>query len=51
MSRATKPTTSSKVVKPVSTNWKDRLDPVDYEELRSTFEIFDEDGSGTIDAA
>ncbi len=31
MSRATKPTTSSKVSKPVPVNWKDRLDPVDYE--------------------
>jgi len=50
MSRA-KPTTSSKASKPVPTNWKDRLDPVDYEELKQTFEIFDEDGSGTIDAA
>lgn len=30
MSRA-KPTTSSKVNKPVPTSWKDRLDPVDYE--------------------
>jgi Ca2+-binding EF-hand superfamily protein len=53
MSRATKPvpTSSSKTSKPVPTNWKDRLDPVDYEELKNTFEVFDEDGSGTIDAA
>jgi centrin-1 len=53
MSRATKPvtTSSSKVTKPVPTNWKDRLDPADYEELKNTFEVFDEDGSGTIDAA
>jgi Ca2+-binding EF-hand superfamily protein len=56
MSRATtntaKPATSSKVTsKPVPTNWKDRLDPVDYEELKTTFEVFDEDGSGSIDAA
>ena len=51
MSRATKPTTSSKASKPAPTNWKDRLDPVDYEELKATFEVFDEDGSGTIDAA
>lgn len=54
MSRATKPatnTSSSKATKPVPTNWKDRLDPVDYEELKTTFEVFDEDGSGTIDAA
>ena len=53
MSRATKPvtTSSSKTTKPVPTNWKDRLDPADYEELKQTFEVFDEDGSGTIDAA
>ncbi len=51
MSRANKPVTSSKASKPVPTNWKDRLDPVDYEELRTTFEVFDEDGSGSIDAA
>ncbi len=32
MSRAAqKPATSSKANKPVPTNWKDRLDPVDYE--------------------
>ncbi len=34
MSRATKPqpTSSSKAnTKPASSNWKDRLDPVDYE--------------------
>jgi Ca2+-binding EF-hand superfamily protein len=29
--------------------WKDRLLAQDYEELKSTFEVFDEDGSGTID--
>ena len=56
MSRATnnpvKPATSSKVTsKPVPTNWKDRLDQQDWEELKNTFEVFDEDGSGTIDAA
>ncbi len=31
------------------TAWKDRLLAEDYEELKSTFEVFDEDGSGTID--
>lgn len=56
MSRATnnpvKPATSSKVTsKPAPTNWKDRLDQQDWEELKQTFEVFDEDGSGTIDAA
>ena len=54
MSRAQKtaastaiPATSSGKVKP--TSWKDRLTAEDYEELKSTFEIFDEDQSGTID--
>jgi Ca2+-binding EF-hand superfamily protein len=32
-----------------SISWKDRLTQEDYEELRNTFEVFDEDGSGTID--
>lgn len=41
------PTTSGKVSKP--TAWKDRLNTEDYEELKHTFEVFDEDGSGTID--
>jgi len=50
MSRTSKPqTASSKVSKPVPTQWRDRLAPEDYEELRQTFEVFDEDGSGTID--
>ena len=40
---------SAKISKPVPTQWKDRLAPEDYEELKSTFEVFDEDGSGTID--
>ena len=29
--------------------WKDRLHPEDYEQLRNTFDLFDEDGSGFID--
>jgi Ca2+-binding EF-hand superfamily protein len=53
MSRVTstaKPaTTSSKVTKTVPTAWKDRLAAEDYDELVNTFQIFDEDGSGTID--
>jgi Ca2+-binding EF-hand superfamily protein len=32
-------------------SWKDRLHPEDYEELRNTFQVFDEDNSGTIDPA
>ena len=35
--------------KPASSAWKDRIDPADYEELRNTFQTFDEDNSGTID--
>jgi Ca2+-binding EF-hand superfamily protein len=45
-----KPATSSgKQVKAVPTAWKDRLNTEDYDELKQTFEVFDEDGSGTID--
>ena len=35
--------------KPVPVSWKDRVSPEDYESLRDTFLIFDEDGSGKID--
>jgi Ca2+-binding EF-hand superfamily protein len=31
------------------TSWKDRLSEEDYNELKETFNVFDEDGSGTID--
>jgi Ca2+-binding EF-hand superfamily protein len=40
---------SGKVVKPVPTAWKERLNGEDYDELKNTFDVFDEDGSGTID--
>jgi len=30
-------------------SWKDRLHPEDYESLRATFDLFDQDRSGTID--
>ena len=47
---AVKPQTNSgKVSKAVPTQWKDRLATEDYEELKHTFEVFDEDGSGSID--
>jgi Ca2+-binding EF-hand superfamily protein len=35
----------------VNNAWKDKLHPQDYEELRNTFQVFDEDNSGTIDPA
>lgn len=52
MSRASqaKPATSSVKVAPKAlTSWKDRITAEDYEELKNTFDVFDEDGSGTID--
>jgi Ca2+-binding EF-hand superfamily protein len=58
MSRTAKPSASQ--AKPAATqpakasgplSWKDRLTAEDYEELKSTFNVFDEDGSGTIDPA
>lgn len=48
-SNAKAPTPSAKTPKVVPTSWKDRLLAEDYEELVHTFEVFDEDGSGTID--
>jgi len=33
------------------TTWKERLTEEDYNELRDTFNVFDEDGSGSIDPA
>ena len=48
-SNAKQPTASAKTAKPVPTQWKDRLTAEDYQELVHTFEVFDEDGSGTID--
>lgn len=52
MSRAKVPTSSSQNKSKVTVaSWKDRLDPEDYEELKNTFDVFDEDGSGSIDAA
>jgi centrin-1 len=42
-----KPVTTSNKAKP--TSWKDRLTSEDWDELKSTFDIFDEDQSGTID--
>lgn len=39
---------SQKVPAP-TTSWKDRISEQDYEELKATFDLFDEDGGGTID--
>jgi Ca2+-binding EF-hand superfamily protein len=53
MSRTSK-TQPAQPVKPQPApqlSWKDRLTPEDYEDLKNTFEVFDEDGSGTIDPA
>ncbi len=50
MSRTSKnPTPAPQPVKTGSLTWKDRLTAEDYEELKNTFEVFDEDHSGSID--
>lgn len=49
MSRSSKNAPAAKAPAPAPTAWKDRLVAEDYEELKTTFEVFDEDGSGTID--
>lgn len=41
--------TKQPVSAPPKTSWKDRLSPTDYEELKATFDLFDEDGGGSID--
>ena len=40
---------SKAVAKKTSTSWKDRISQNDYESLKETFDLFDEDGGGTID--
>ena len=48
--QAAKPATNSgRGSKPAPTAWKDRLEAEDWDDLKHTFEIFDEDNSGTID--
>jgi Ca2+-binding EF-hand superfamily protein len=55
MSRAKQPNvpaknqTSSAKSSTQALSWKDRLHPEDYEQLRTTFELFDADRSGFID--
>lgn len=49
MSRTAKAQPAQPAKPAAQQSWKDRLTTEDYEELKSTFEVFDEDGSGTID--
>jgi len=52
MSRTTKPASNSRptsAVKQTALNWKEKLLPEEYEGLRNTFDLFDEDHSGFID--
>lgn len=51
MSRTAKPQQAAPAKASAPTTWKDRINAEDYEELKNTFEIFDEDRSGTIDPA
>ena len=32
-----------------ATSWKDRISQADYDSLKETFDLFDEDHGGTID--
>lgn len=34
---------------PKATSWKDRISQGDYDSLKETFDLFDEDHGGTID--
>jgi Ca2+-binding EF-hand superfamily protein len=43
------PKAKKEAKKPVPVAWRERISPADYESLRETFLIFDEDGSGKID--
>jgi Ca2+-binding EF-hand superfamily protein len=49
MSRTAKTQQAQPAKSAAQLTWKDRLTAEDYEELKSTFEVFDEDQSGTID--
>jgi len=51
MSRTAKPAPAQPAKQGGQLSWKDRLAAEDYEELKSTFQVFDEDNSGTIDPA
>lgn len=52
MSRISKAQPTPPPAKPAAQlSWKDRLTAEDYDELKQTFDIFDEDGSGSIDPA
>lgn len=46
---ATQPAKGATKVPSGPTTWKDRLSEQDYEELKATFDLFDEDQGGTID--
>jgi len=48
-SKTSQPQPSKVVSKAASSSWKDRISEQDYEELKNTFDLFDEDHGGTID--
>ena len=47
MSRTAKPQQAPPAKTSAPASWKDNLTAEDYEELKHTFEVFDEDGSGS----
>jgi Ca2+-binding EF-hand superfamily protein len=52
MSRTAKPGSNKitpQAAKPQALTWKERILPEDYDQLKSVFDLFDEDHSGLID--
>ena len=43
------PVNNKQVLQTPTLTWKDKLLPQDYEQLKSVFDLFDQDHSGTID--
>ena len=48
-SKTSQPQPSKIISKAGSISWRDRISEQDYEELKNTFDLFDEDHGGTID--
>ena len=48
-SKANASNKGSQKAPPKVTSWKDRISQGDYDSLKETFDLFDEDRGGTID--
>ena len=47
--KGSKASTTKAPAKKTSTNWRDRINENDYQQLKATVDLFDADGGGTID--